>query len=247
MTVFERAFPTTRRRVLQLLALLGLGGTEIARAASALAESAGRTDEAWPEMTYRTLGRTDFRGSRLVFGCGAALMFWGKNELLNEAFDHGVNVFDVGTSRYYRNAEANLAGFAKKHRDRIFLISKGLVDIDIAPGDELTSAQCTTAARNWAGALDESLSELATDHVDAYYVMAVNNASLMRSEEMHEAFLAAQKAGKVDHWGVSTHQNAQAVLDAAAATGCTVIVRRKHAHPHARRGGAGGEGVMREG
>ena len=49
--------------------------------------------------------------------------------------------------------------------------------------------------------------------------MAANNVSLIRSGEMHEAFLAAKKAGKVDHWGVSTHQNAQAVLDAAADTG----------------------------
>ena len=219
MKVFERAFPTTRRRVLQWLALLGLGGGEITRAAAALAESAGSAEDAWPEMTYRTLGRTGYRGSRLVFGCGAALMFWGKDDLLNQAFEHGVNVFDVGTSSYYRNAEANLAGFAKKHRDQIFLISKGRVDLDIAPGDELSPAQCRTAARNWASALDTSLSDLATDHVDAYYVMAVNNVSLMRSEEMYEAFLAAQKAGKVDHWGVSTHENAQAVLDAAVDTG----------------------------
>jgi aryl-alcohol dehydrogenase-like predicted oxidoreductase len=170
-------------------------------------------------MTYRTLGRTGFRGSRLVFGCGAALMFRGKDELLNQAFEHGVNVFDVGTSEYYRNAEANLAGFAKQHRDKIFLISKGLVGLEVAPADELTSEQRRTAARIWAKALDRSLSDLETDHVDAYYVMAANNVSLIRSEEMHEAFLAAKAAGKVDHWGVSTHQNAQAVLDAAVDTG----------------------------
>jgi aryl-alcohol dehydrogenase-like predicted oxidoreductase len=218
MTVFERAFPTTRRRALQLLALLGFGGSDLARAVSALAESSKDSADIWPEMTYRTLGRTGFRGSRLVFGCGAALMFWGKDDLLNEAFDHGVNVFDVGTSDYYRNAEANLAGFVKKHRDQIFLISKGLVGIDLAPGDELTGEQRRTAAQNWAKALDKSLSDLETDHVDAYYVMAVNNASLIRSDEMHEAFLAAKKAGKVDHWGVSTHQNAQAVLAAASET-----------------------------
>jgi aryl-alcohol dehydrogenase-like predicted oxidoreductase len=219
MTVFERTFPATRRRVLQLLALAGLGGSGLARAATAVAEAAEGATDVWPEMAYRTLGRTGFRGSRLVFGCGAALMFWGKDDLLNEALEHGVNVFDVGTSDYYRNAEANLAGFAKRHRDRIFLISKGMIGIDVAPGDELTSEQRRTAARNWATALDGSLSALGTDHVDAYYVMAANNVSLIRSEEMHEAFLAAQRAGKVDHWGVSTHENAQAVLDAAADTG----------------------------
>lgn len=219
MRVFESALPTTRRRVLQLLALLGLGGSGLVRAATALAESSARAADPWPEMDYRTLGRTGFRGSRLVFGCGAALMFWGKDELLNEAFSHGVNVFDVGTSDYYRNAEANLAGFAKAHRDQIFLISKGLVGLETAPGDELSGEQRRTAARNWSRALDQSLSDLETDHVDAYYVMAANNVSLIRSAEMHEAFLAARKAGKVDHWGVSTHQNARAVLDAAAESG----------------------------
>jgi len=215
MTPFEHAFPTTRRRVLQLLALLGLGGSELVHAGTALAESG----DVWPDMTYRTLGRTGFRGSRLVFGCGAALMFRGKDELLREAFDRGVNVFDVGTSTYYRNAEANLAEFAKTHRDKIFLISKGLVGIDVAPGDALTGEQRRTAARNWAKALEQSLSDLKTDHVDAYYVMAANNVSLIRSEEMHEAFVAAKQAGKVAHRGVSTHQNAQAVLDAATDTG----------------------------
>jgi aryl-alcohol dehydrogenase-like predicted oxidoreductase len=225
MRFLDDAFPTTRRSVLQLLALLGLGGTGLARAATARAEADARAAAAWPEMTYRTLGRTGFRGSRLVFGCGAALMLFGKDELLNEAFEHGVNVFDVGTRDYYRNAEANLADFAKKHRGEIFLISKGLVGFDIAPGDELTAEQRHTAARNWAKALDKSLSDLKTDHVDAYYVMAVNNASLVRSEEMHEAFLAAKKAGKVDHWGVSTHQNAQAVLDAMTDTGWYSLVQ----------------------
>jgi hypothetical protein len=217
MTVLER-FPTTRRRVLKLLALMGLGGPALARAATALAEDE-RAADVWPEMAYRTLGRTGFRGSRLVFGCGAALMFWGKDELLNQALEHGVNVFDVGTSDYYRNAEENLAAFAKQHRDRIFLISKGLVGLELEPADELTSEQRRTAAGNWARALDQSLTDLQTDHVDAYYVMAANNVSLIRSEEMHEAFLVARKAGKVDHWGVSTHQNAEAVLDAAVDTG----------------------------
>jgi len=220
----SEALPTTRRRVLQLLALLGLSGPTWLRSARAALEPA---DDAarWPEMTYRTLGRTGFRGSRLVFGCGAALMFWGKDELLEEAFAHGINVFDVGTSDYYRNAEANLAGFARRHRDRIFLISKGLVGLDIAPGDELSAEQRRTAARNWTQALEKSLRDLETDHLDAYYVMAVNNVSLVRSEEMHAAFLAAKQQGKVGHWGVSTHQNAQAVLEAMSDTGWYSLVQ----------------------
>ena len=156
MTVSE-SFLTTRRRVLKLLAMMGLGGSELARAAAAIAKTDELPTLAWPEMTYRTLGRTGFRGSRLVFGCGAALIFWERNELLDRALEHGVNVFDVGTSEYYQYAEANLAPFAKRHRDEIFLISKGLVGLDVTPSDELTSEQRETAARNWAAALDQSL------------------------------------------------------------------------------------------
>ena len=219
MSVFDRAFPTSRRRALQLLAMLGVGGTELKRAAKGLADSSVRADDVWPEMAYRSLGKTGFRGSRLVFGCGAALMFWGKDELLDQAFDHGVNVFDVGTSVYYRNAESNLAAFARKRRDSIFLISKGLVGIDIQPKDVLSAQTHKAAAGNWTKALEQSLRDLKTDHVDAYYIMAANNVSLIGSEEMYAAFLAAKKAGKVDHWGVSTHQNAQAVLTAAAESG----------------------------
>jgi Aldo/keto reductase family len=219
MASSERAFPTTRRRILQLLTLLGLGASKVARAATPLAKPNDPVADQWPEMTYRVLGRTGFSGSRLVFGCGAAMMWKPNDALLNEALAHGVNVFDVGTSDYYRAAEANIADFTKQHRDKIFLISKGLVGIDLSPSDAPTSAQQQTAARHWTQALDRSLTHLKTDHLNAYYVMAANNPALIRSDTMYEAFLAAKKAGKVDHWGVSTHQNAQAVLEAAADSG----------------------------
>jgi len=215
VTTTRRALTTTRRRVLKGLAALGIGGPAVAHAAN---ERLAGEAPLWPEMTYRTLGRTGFRGSRLVFGCGAALALWEKDDLLQQAFDHGINVFDVGTSDYYMNAESNLASFARKHRDEIFLISKGLVGIETAPGDELSKEQRRQAASNWSSALDKSLTDLGMEHVDAYYIMAANNVSLVRSDEMREAFLRAKSAGKVDHWGISTHENAQAVLQAAAAT-----------------------------
>lgn len=211
MKRFAQATPMTRRRVLKLLAALGVAGPGLARGAAA------SEAEAWPEMTYRTLGRTGFRGSRLVVGCGAALMFFRNDELLRAAFDHGVNVFDVGTSNYYRYAETNLSAFAKEKRDQIFLISKGLVGMEVNPDSVLTGEQLRQAASNWSKALDQSLVDLGVDHLQAYYVMACNNVTLLRSDEMYEAFLAAKKAGKVDHWGFSTHQNAQALLEAASA------------------------------
>ena len=42
-----------------------------------------------------------------------------------------------------------------------------------------------------------------------------NNPSLIKSEEILGAYEKAKQAGKVNHLGLSTHQNAQKVLEAA--------------------------------
>ena len=215
---------TSRRTFVQLLAMLAAGGqalwqTRDVHAAIETAKDAIPEAAPWPKMTYRTLGRTGYNASRLVFGCGAALSRQPQDDLLERAFEAGVNVFDVGTSRYYRSAERNMRNFLGRHRDDIFLISKAMTGIDTGPGDEISVAHARTAARTWTALMDESLAELGTDHVDAYYQMGANNPQIVRSEETYEAFLAAKRAGKVSHYGVSTHENAADVLEAAVQTG----------------------------
>jgi len=212
-----------RRRFLQALAVLGAGGQTLLRSRDVRAAvDAARTVasiDRWPEMPKRTLGRTGFEASRLVFGCGAALSRGPKNDLLNNALDAGVNVFDVGFRPYYRDAEENLAPFVKKVRSKIFLISKAYAEIDIDPDDKVSPAQARHAANSWSKALDGSLKELKVDHVDAYYLMAAYNPSLVASHEILNAASKAKRAGKISHLGLSTHQNAQKVLAAAVKTG----------------------------
>ena len=67
--------------------------------------------------------------------------------------------------------------------------------------------------------MDNSLKELGVDHVDAYYLMAANNVSMIKSDELAAAFEAAKQAGKVSYFGISTHENAEKVLLACAETG----------------------------
>lgn len=213
----------TRRRFVQYLVMLGVAGRTFwgsgdARAAVDAAREAANVST-WPAMPYRKLGRTDFMASRLVMGCGASLMLRGKDDLLHAAYDAGINVFDVGYRGYYRWAERNLADFLKQRRDDVFLISKAVAELDAEPGDEISSKQAGEAARIWSERLDQSLADLGVEKVDAYYVMAAHNPSLIRSEEIRKAFETAQAAGKVDHLGVSTHRNAQNVLLTAADTG----------------------------
>ena len=214
----------SRRRFIQYLAMLAVGGRTFlssgdARAAIYAAREAGGSEADWPKMSYRRLGRTNFNASRLVFGCGAALMFRPKDALLSAAYDAGINVFDVGYRGYYRNAEKNLAPFIRKVRDRVFLISKARADLEAEPDERITVQQAKQAAESWGQRLDASLSELQVDHVDAYYLMASHNPSLIESEEVYRVFQKAKQAGKVAHLGLSTHRNAEKVLLSAAKTG----------------------------
>ncbi len=212
-----------RRGFFEVMAMLGVGGhallnTGDARAALYAAKG-GAAGSTWPEMQYRELGRTGFRGSRLVFGCGAALSRRRRDSLLDAALDAGVNVFDVGTRRYYDEAESNLAPFVKRARDRIFLISKAMVYLDVRPDEAITGEQARQAAKTWQELLEGSLRDLGVERVDAYYLMAAHNPSIVGSEEFYGAFQRAKQAGKVSHLGLSTHQNAQAVLETAMRTG----------------------------
>ena len=228
--MFDKKLSSTRRRFMQYLTMAGVGSQALIKTGDAKAafseakESAGLADP-WPEMTYRKLGKTNFMGSRLVFGCGAALSNQPRDELLNAALDHGVNVFDVGYSAYYRDAEKNLAPFVKRNRDKIFLISKAPIPVELEYDEMLDVATAKSAAKGWLKLMDESLKGLGVDHVDAYYQMAGNNVSVVSNEELHRAFESAKAAGKVDHLGVSTHQNAENVLKTMIDTGWFSLVQ----------------------
>jgi len=213
---------TSRRTFMKLLGLLGAGAPALLRPRALLAAAAELRDapaSAWPAMAYRQLGRTGYRASRLVFGCGSALSEGRADALLNLAFESGINVFDVGTRRYYDDAEKNLAPFLKQSRDRVFLISKGILELEVKPDEAVSVRQAKAAAADWLGMLEQSLAELDVERVDAYYMMAAENPSLVSSDEMYEAFLRARAAGKLSFFGLSTHKNAEKVLDAAIRTG----------------------------
>lgn len=213
---------TSRRRFFQYAAALGIGGQTLLRSGdlrAAVFDAREAVAMPWPEMQYRPLGRTGFNASRLIFGCGAALMRRPNDRLLNTALDAGVNVFDVGFGRYYDMAERNMRDFLKSHRDKLFLISKAYIGKQVEPDDAFTAADAKQAAAGWLQYMDESLADLGVEQVDAYYFMASNNTRVIQSDEMYRAFETARDAGKTRFLGLSTHQNAAAVLETAIATG----------------------------
>ena len=213
-----------RREFLKIVASAAFSGPILLSAAASQPHASTGTQKnvhlnEQPGMSYRKLGRTGFWSSRLVFGCGAALMGGGAPRLLQRAFEAGINHFDVGSDIYYKGSERNLAPFLKDHREQVWVVSKAPAWVQADSGDIITVQQAKSAAAYWTRLMDASLKDLQTDYVDAYYLMAVNNASLVRSEEVYDAFLKAKAAGKVGYLGLSTHGNAQNVLEAAIRTG----------------------------
>jgi len=213
-----------RREFIKIIATAAVSGPALLTATTSEAKESTRTKETIrrnerPTMTYRKLGRTGFGSSRLVFGCGAALKGGGAVRLLQRAFEAGINHFDVGSDIYYKGSERNLASFLKEHRDQVWVVSKAPAWVQTKSGESITLAQAKSAAKYWTGLMDASLKDLQTDYVDAYYLMAADNPSLVRSEEVYNAYLKAKAAGKVGYFGLSTHKNAQEVLQAAIETG----------------------------
>ncbi|MEK7794960.1 MAG: aldo/keto reductase, partial [Candidatus Hydrogenedentota bacterium] len=140
--------------------------------------------------------------------------------LLEQAYEQGVNVFDVGFDDYYKGSEKNMAEFLKKRGQDVFLISKAPLRRSVTKGDTYDVQAAKEDAAQWLLELDRSLSNMQVEKVDAYYLMAVGNPAAVASEEAQNAFAKAKKAGKVDHFGISTHLQAGKCLEAAIAAGC---------------------------
>lgn len=174
-----------------------------------------------PTMQYRRLGRTNFMASRLVFGCGSTLEAGRGVRLLERSFEAGINFYDVGCDASYKGSEKHLAPFLKAHRDEVWVVSKAPVRMlkGRKHGEPFTTAQGQEAGAFWTQQLEDSLKNLGVDYMDGYYFMAVDDPALVKSPELHQAFLDAKAAGKVGHLGVSTHLQAQAVLEAMVDTG----------------------------
>jgi len=197
---------------------LFISGDLVSKASTKPEKSDRRNEQS--TMTYRKLGRTNFMSSRLVFGCGAALAGGKAVRLLDRAFEVGINHYDVGSDIVYKGSESSLSPFLKANKGNIWITSKAPLSLyGIKPEDQVTLEQTKAAANSWTKLLNQSLKDLQTEYIDAYYLMAVNNPAIISSEEIYKAFLDAKAAGKVGYFGLSTHKNAKNVLAAAIKTG----------------------------
>lgn len=125
----------------------------------------------------------------------------------------GYNKVDEEVARLYRKAMQDFIGKSEGdllalHKESVRKQKETGEKPDLRPAGE-------RIAMLYSRMLDESLDRLKTDHVDAYFLHGVEIPWVFDCLEVWEAYEKAHKAGKVKHFGFSSHSNVKDVLAAA--------------------------------
>lgn len=163
-------------------------------------------------MNYQRLGSTGVKVSRLGLGCGnfggvgSAPAFFGMGEseaqaveLLDRAWDAGINLLDTADAYGGGRSESYIGGWLKHKgsavRDRLVLTSK--VFNPIGPGPNQRGLSRLHVLRQ----IDASLTRLATDRIELYLIHEPDPATPL--DETLRALDDAVRAGKLLYIGAS--------------------------------------------
>jgi aryl-alcohol dehydrogenase-like predicted oxidoreductase len=167
-----------------------------AAAAGAFAASKARA-EGLARREYKDGVKLSVIGFGGIVVCGMTQTEAGR--IVAEAFDRGVNYYDVAPSYFDGEAETKLGPALEPFRKRSFLA-------------------CKTMERDAPGArreLERSLGRLRTDHFDLYQFHAVSSLDdvdrIVAPGGAGEMVLKAREEGKVRFIGASLHSAAAAV------------------------------------
>lgn len=172
--------PSTRREAVQSIAALSLA----AAAGGAV------------EIPRRTLGKTGLQVS--ILGLGGARIGMqddGKNarDVVRRCYDLGINYFDAAAAGAYGLSQLRYGIALKGLRDKVVF------------GTKTRHRSATQAQLD----LDQSLSNLGTDHIDLYQVHNVINESdiefIFGPNGVMEMIEKAKKAGKIRFVGFTGH------------------------------------------
>ena len=153
-------------------------------------------------MSTVKLGRSGIISDKNGFGALPIqrISFDDAERIILKAFDSGITYFD--TARFYTDSEQKLGRALKGKRDKVTIATKTM---------------CTTTEQFWTQ-LEQSLTDLQTDHVDLYQF---HNPDFCPKpgdgSGLYEAMLEAKKQGKILHIGITNHR--MAVADEAIESG----------------------------
>jgi len=151
----------------------------------------------FPAPVYRTLGRTGLKITIVSFGA----MLTPEPEVMEIAFDHGVNYVDTAR-RYMGGKNEETVGRALKgKRDKVYVATK------IAPASRSKDAIFKD--------VETSLRALDTDYVDIIQLHNMNSRDdRIFNPEIRETLVMLKEQGKVRFFGVTSHTNEAEVLNA---------------------------------
>ncbi|AQT67600.1 General stress protein 69 [Anaerohalosphaera lusitana] len=161
-----------------------------------------RTERRPGFIPKRQYGKTDLMLSVIGFG-GIVVMGHEQNQanrIVAEAFERGVNYYDVAPSYGDTEAETKLGPALQPYRDRAFLA-------------------CKTTERTYAGAKEEfeaSLKRLKTDHFDLYQLHAITDVekdvdAAFAEDGVMKLLREEKKNGRIRYLGFSAHSHAAAL------------------------------------
>jgi predicted aldo/keto reductase-like oxidoreductase len=152
----------------------------------------------FPTPVHRTLGRTGMKITVIGFGA----MLTPEAEVMEIAFDHGVNYVDTAR-RYMGGKNEEIVGKALKgRRDKVYLATK-TQPASISRDDIIKD-------------VETSLKALGTDYVDVIQLHSLTGRERAFHPETREALARLKEQGKVRFLGVTTHKNQAEVLHALA-------------------------------
>jgi aryl-alcohol dehydrogenase-like predicted oxidoreductase len=143
-------------------------------------------------MQYRKVGKTGLKVS--AFGMGTGFFGTHTNEadalqILNTAFENGINLFDTANSYTGGRSEEIVGKFIKNKRQAVVLATKVYNKQGPGPND------LGLSRKHIMRAVEESLKRLDTDYIDIYYAHAPDYSTPI--EETLQAFDNLVNQGKV--------------------------------------------------
>jgi predicted aldo/keto reductase-like oxidoreductase len=147
---------------------------------------------------YRTLGRTGLKVTIVSFGA----MLTPEHEVMEAAFDMGVNYVDTAR-RYMGGRNEEIVGRALKgRRDKVYLATK--------------TVSSSSSKKDMFADVETSLSKLKTDYIDVIQLHSLSSKDRAFIPETREALLELRKQGKVRFFGITSHTNQAEILNALA-------------------------------
>ncbi len=165
-------------------------------------------------MEKNILGKTNLQVSKIGLGCwqlgglttinNIAMTYGDVNEkdatnIILEAINNGINVFDTADSYSLGNSERRLGKIIKENRDEIYIFTKGG---NIPTYDLSNPVEIDLSYNHLISALDRSLKRLQTNYVDLFQAHKAPQKN-EDFDELEKTFNELKSTGKAKFCGVS--------------------------------------------